>query len=194
MRTIGFLPRAHSERLGRLDISNWKNLEVKRNIARIDPAIRDIVSLLNSKGYRTFSSCSGGHRITRRRRIDDPRHESGYLAFSPPSKVAFALYLALRGRNRDFEFEAQAVILDGDEINHETLSTRFYWQLLDQRKHDLKYYNALFARMRRAAEQLPRATGDHGKIVESLFGRESIPLGIRIVNRQMNRFNTRSAL
>ncbi len=191
MKTTRFLPRAHSARLGTLDISNWKNLEVKRNIARIDPAVRDIVSLLNSKGYRTFSSCSGGHRIGRRRRIDDPRHESGYLAFSPPSKAAFALYLALRGKDRDFEFEAQAVILDGDEVSHETLSTRFYWQLLDQRKHDLKYYNALFAQMRRAAERLPRASEDHRKIVESLFGRERIPLGIRIVNRQMKRFDVR---
>ena len=191
MKTAGFLPRAHSERLGKLDISNWKNLQVKRNIARVDPAIRDIVSLLNSKGYRTFSSCSGGHRITRRRRLDDPRHENGYLAFSPPSKAAFSLYLVLRRENRDFEFEAQAVILDGDEISHETLSTRFYWQLLDQRMHDLKYYNVLFARMRRAAEQLPRATQDHGKIIESLFGRERIPLGFRIVNRQMKRFDTR---
>lgn len=186
-----FLPRAHSERLGKLDISNWKNLEVKRNLVRVDPAIREIVSLLNSKGYRTFSSCSGGHQTNRRRRIDDPRHESGYLAFSPPSKVAFELYLALRGRSRDFEFEAQAVILDGDEVSHETLSTRFYWQLLDQRKHDLKYYTGLFAQMKRAAEQLPRATRDHEKMVESLFGRARIPLGIRIVNRQMKRFDIR---
>jgi hypothetical protein len=185
------LPRAHSERLGRLDISNWKNLEVKRNIARIDPAIREVVSLLNSKGYRTFSSCSGGHRMSRRRRIDDPRHESGYLAFSPPSKAAFALYLALRGKDRDFEFEAQAVILDGDEISHETLSTRFYWQLLDQRRHALKYYTVLFAQMKHAAEQLPRATADHRRIVESLFGRERIPRGLRIVNRQMKRFDMR---
>ena len=105
--------------------------------------------------------------------------------------MAFALYLALRGKNRDFEFEAQAVILDGDEISNETLSTRFYWQLLDQRKHDLKYYNVLFAQMKRAAEQLPRATTHHGKIVESLFGRERIPLGLRIVNRQMKRFQIR---
>src|SRR5204862_217080 len=107
-----FLPRAHSKRLGELERSNWKSLRDGRNIHRIDPAIREIVSLLNNKGYRTFSSCSGGHPTNPRWKVN--RHESGYLAFSPPSNVAFALYLGLRKKNRDFTVEAQAVIDDGD--------------------------------------------------------------------------------
>ena len=189
LTTKRFLPRAHSERLGSLDVSNWKNLEVERNIARIDPAIREVVSLLNDKGYRTFSSCSGGHRTDTRKRFD--RHESGYLAFSPPSRAAFTLYLALRGKNRDFEFEAQAVILDGDEINHETLSTRVYWQLMDERKHDPKYYDNLFARMKSIIELMPRATEGHTKIIASLLGTKRVPIGLRIVNRQMKRFAIR---
>src|SRR5207245_7675373 len=57
-----FLPRAHSKRLGELEPSNWKSLRDGRNIHRIDPAIREVVKLLNGKGYRTFSSCSGGIR------------------------------------------------------------------------------------------------------------------------------------
>src|SRR2546422_8992318 len=87
-----FLPRAHSKRLGELDASNWKNLKVGKNASRVDPAIREIVSSLNDKGYKTFSSCSGGHIANLRRSFD--RHESWYIAFSPPSRSPFALYLA----------------------------------------------------------------------------------------------------
>src|SRR2546427_136606 len=114
-----FLPRAHSKRLGELERSNWKSLRDGRNIHRIDPAIREIVTLLNRKGYRTFSSCSGGHPANPRWKIN--RHESGYLAFSPPSNVAFTLYLGLRKKNRDFTVEAQAVIDDGDGGDRETV-------------------------------------------------------------------------
>src|SRR6267378_4185967 len=107
-----FLPRAHSKRLGELERSNWKSLRDGRNFDRIDPAIREIVSLLNKKGYQTFSSCSGGHPTNPRWKVN--RHESGYLAFSPPSNVAFTV-------------EAQAVIDDGDGGDRETVCTRFYW-------------------------------------------------------------------
>src|SRR5438094_5110927 len=77
-----FLPRAHSRRLGELDRSNWKVLESESDFGRIDPGIREIVAMLNEKGYTTFSSCSGGHQTNPRWRIN--RHESGYLAFSHP--------------------------------------------------------------------------------------------------------------
>src|SRR5690242_17849828 len=97
-----FLPRSHSKRLGELERSNWKVLEDEADLGRIDPAIRDIISLLNEKGYRTFSSCSGGHKTNPRWRVN--RHESGYIAFSPPSNIAFTLYLALRN-NRNFAVE-----------------------------------------------------------------------------------------
>jgi hypothetical protein len=181
-----FLPRAHSRRLGELERSNWKSLRDGRNYDRIDPAIREIVALLNRKGYRTFSSCSGGHPTNPRWRVN--RHESGYLAFSPPSNVAFALYLGLRKKNRDFTVEAQAVIDDGDGGDRETVCTRFYWQLSDRRKHKLEHYGRLFAQMKRIIEDLPTASGDGMEVLSGLFGKENLRTGVRIVKGQMRRF------
>jgi hypothetical protein len=181
-----FLPRAHSRRLGELERSNWKSLRDGRNYDRIDPAIREIVALLNRKGYRTFSSCSGGHPTNPRWRIN--RHESGYLAFSPPSNVAFALYLGLRKKNRDFTVEAQAVIDDGDGGDRETVCTRFYWQLSDRRKHKLEHYGRLFAQMKRIIEDLPTAPGDGMEVLSGLFGKENLRTGVKIVKGQMRRF------
>jgi hypothetical protein len=182
-----FLPRAHSKRLGELERSNWKSLRDRRNLARIDPAIREIISLLNKKGYRTFSSCSGGHPANPRWRVN--RHESGYLAFSPPSNVAFALYLGLRKKNRDFTVEAQAVIDDGDGGDRETVCTRFYWQLSDRKKHKLEYYGRLFAQMKQIIEGLPRGSDNGNEIMTGLFGRENLRTGLRIVKGQMRRFS-----
>ena len=181
-----FLPRAHSKRLGELDASNWKDLEVRTNASRIDPAIREIVSLLNAKKYKTFSSCSGGHRANLRRRYD--RHESGYIAFSPPSKIPFALYLALRGRNRDFMFEAEAVIHDGNGDRRETMYTQLDWQLLDQRKPKLEYYQKLFTQIGNIIEHLPEQPADRKEILTGLIGNPHLSLGERIVSRQMKRF------
>jgi hypothetical protein len=182
-----FLPRAHSKRLGELERSNWKSLRDGRNIHRIDPAIREIVSLLNKNGYRTFSSCSGGHPTNPRWKIN--RHESGYLAFSPPSKVVFTLYLGLRRKNRDFTVEAQAVI-DGDGGDRETVCTRFYWQLSDRRKHKLEYYRRLFAQMKAIIENLPGASSEGTEVLAGLFAKEHLPTGLRIVRSQMKRFTT----
>lgn len=184
-----FLPRAHSKRLGDLDSSNWKNLKEKRNIELIDPAVREIVLLLNDKGYRTFSSCSGGHRSDPRWRVD--RHESGYLAFSPPSRVAFFLYLALRRKNRDFSFEAQAVIDDGNGSEREIACTRLYWQLLDDKESKLNYYLNLFSEMKRIIQLLPRAPVDHARVLSDLLGRKQLPAGLKIVRKQMKRFTNR---
>lgn len=183
-----FLPRAHSRRLGELERSNWKSLRDGRNYDRIDPAIRDIVSLLNKKGYRTFSSCSGGHPTNPRWKVN--RHESGYLAFSPPSKAAFALYLGLRKKNRDFTVEAQAVIDDGDGGDRETVCTRFYWQLSDRKKHKLELYGRLFAQMKSIIEDLPRVPGNGNQVLAGLFGKENFQTGLRIVKGQMKRFTT----
>ncbi len=181
-----FLPRAHSKRLGELDASNWKDLEIGRNTSRVDPAIRGIVSSLNDKGYKTFSSCSGGHRANLRRRFD--RHESGYIAFSPPSRIPFTLYLALRNSNRDFMFEAEAVIHDGNGDRRETIYTQLDWQLVDQRKHRLEYYEKLFREMKRIVERFPRQQADHREVLTGLLGRPHLPLGSRIVKGQMKRF------
>jgi hypothetical protein len=181
-----FLPRAHSRRLGELDASNWKDLERGRNASRIDPAIREIVSSLNGKGYKTFSSCSGGHRANLRRRYD--RHESGYIAFSPPSRVPFGLYLALRRRNQDFMFEAEAVIHDGNGDRRETMYTQLDWQLLDQRNPRLEYYEKLFTQIRNIIEHLPEQPADKKEVLTGLLGRPHLQLGSRIVNGQMKRF------
>ena len=187
--TDEFLPRAHSRRLGELERSNWKSLRDGRNLGRIDPAIREIVSLLNKKGYRTFSSCSGGHPTNPRWKVN--RHESGYLAFSPPSNAAFTLYLGLRRKNRDFTVEAQAVIDDGDGGDRETVCTRFYWQLSDRKKHRLEYYDRLFSQMTEIVEDLPRAPGDGNRVIAGLFGKGYFQIGLRIVKRQMKRFTAR---
>ena len=181
-----FLRRAHSKRLGELDASNWKDLERGRNASRIDPAIREIVSSLNEKGYKTFSSCSGGHRTNLRRTFD--RHESGYIAFSPPSRIPFALYLALRETNQDFMFEAEAVIHDGNGDRRETVYTQLDWQLVDQRKHRVEYYEKLFLEMKRIINRLPGRPADHKDVLIGLLGKPRLPLGSRIVKGQMKRF------
>ncbi len=182
-----FLPRAHSRRLGELERSNWKILEKESDFGRIDPAIRDVVALLNQKGYRTFSSCSGGHRTNPRWRVN--RHESGYLAFSPPSDVAFTLYFELRRKNRDFAFEAQAVVDNGDGGDRETICTRFYWQLADDRKPRMQYYEKLFSQMRTVIASLPQASLNGKETLKRFLG-PSHTTGLQIVNRQMKRFST----
>jgi hypothetical protein len=181
-----YLPRAHSKRLGELDASNWKNLKVGRNASRVDPAIREIVSSLNEKGYKTFSSCSGGHAANLRRRFD--RHESGYIAFSPPSRIPFRLYLALRERNQDFMFEAEAVVHDGNGDRRETFYTQLDWQLVDQRKHRLEYYEKLFLEMRGIIDRFPGQPPDHKEVLVGLLGKPHLQLGSRIVSGQMKRF------
>lgn len=186
---IDFLPRAHSKRLGQLDMSNWKDLEIERNALRIDPAIREIITVLNEKGYKTFSSCSGGHKANLRRRFD--RHESGYVAFSPPSRVPFSLYLALRGRSQDFMLEAEAVIHDANGDRRETVYTQLDWQLVDQRKHRPEYYEKLFGEMKRLIDQLPNKPRDHKEVLTGLLGERKVPLGSRIVSGQMKRFVAR---
>jgi hypothetical protein len=180
------LRRAHSKRLGELDASNWKDLEAGRNTSRIDPAIRGIVSSLNAKGYKTFSSCSGGHWANLRRRFD--RHESGYIAFSPPSRIPFALYLALREKNQDFMFEAEAVIHDGNGDRRETIYTQLDWQLLDERKPKLTYYENLFTEIQHAIDRLPRRQDGHKEVLTGLLGKPRLYIGSKIVTGQMKRF------
>lgn len=183
-----FLPRAHSRRLGELDRSNWKVLESESDFGRIDPGIREIVAMLNEKGYTTFSSCSGGHQTNPRWRVN--RHESGYLAFSPPSNVAFTLYFALRRKNRAFAFEAQEVVDNGDGGDRETICTRFYWQLYDDKRPKLEYYNRLFKQMKTIIAGLPKAPANGKGALKNLLGPDH-PTGLRIVEKQMKRFNTR---
>jgi hypothetical protein len=182
-----FLPRAHSRRLGELERSNWKILESESDFGRIDPGIREIISILNEKGYRTFSSCSGGHQTNPRWRIN--RHESGYLAFSPPSHVAFTLYFALRKKNKDFAFEAQAVVDNGDGGDRETICTRFYWQLSDDKKPKMEYYKKLFNQMKTTIACLPDAPIERKEALKNLLG-PNHQAGLTIINKQMKRFSS----
>lgn len=181
-----FLPRAHSKRLGELERSNWKTLENEEDLGRIDPAIRDVISLLNTKGYRTFSSCSGGHKTNPRWRVN--KHESGYIAFSPPSNIAFTLYLALR-KNQSFAVEAQAVVDNGEGGDRETFCTRLYWQLSDDRKPRKVYYDKLFSQMRKTINTLTASQVDGKPVVTGLLGKNRADEGLKIVKRQMRRFN-----
>ena len=181
-----FLPRAHSKRLGELERSNWKILEEESDLGRIDPAIREIISLLNEKGYRTFSSCSGGHKTNPRWRVN--RHESGYIAFSPPSNIAFTLYLALRN-NQNFTVEAQAVIDNGEGGDRETICTRLYWQLADSRKAKQIYYRKLFSQMQEIISSIPSGQVDGKEVLSGLLGKRQVNTGLKIVKRQMRRFN-----
>src|SRR3989475_12222687 len=146
----------------------------------------EIVFFRNKKGKRPFSSGGGGNQKNPRGKVN--RHESGYLAFSPPSHVAFSLYLGLRKENRDFTVEAQAVIDDGDGGDRETVCNRFYWQLSDQEKHKLELYGTLFAQMNGNIERLPRAPGNGNRVLAGLFGNENLQTGLRIVKGQMRRF------
>jgi len=102
--------------------------------------------------------------------------------------VAFALYLGLRKKNKEFTVEAQAVIDDGDGGDRETVCTRFYWQLSDRKKHKLEYYGRLFAQMKDIIENLPRAPNNGNEVLAGLFGRENLQTGLRIVKGQTRRF------
>ena len=181
-----FLPRAHSEKWGDFDDSNWKNLELDHNVRRIDPAIRDLILFLNEKGYTTFSSCSGGHPMNPRKRID--RHERGYISFSPPSRVAFALYTALHKRNRNFGLEADAIVEDWNGDGREAVYTQLNWRLKDDRDPRRKYYSRLFSQMQKVLASLPKAPPYHASFLAGLLGRKASDWGSKIVTRQMARF------
>jgi hypothetical protein len=85
-------------------------------------------------------------------------------------------------------FEAEAVIHDGNGDRRETMYTQLDWQLLDQRKPKLEYYQKLFTQIRNIIEQLPEQPADHKEILTGLIGNRHLSLGERIVSRQMKRF------
>jgi len=98
------------------------------------------------------------------------------------------LYLALNGRNQDFMFEAEAVVHDGNGDRRETFYTQLDWQLVDQRKHRLEYYEKLFREMQRIIDHLPEQPADHKEVMAGLLGKPHLQLGSRIVSGQMKRF------
>lgn len=181
-----FLPRAHSEKWGDFDESNWKNLELDDNVRRVDPAIRDLILSFNEKGYTTFSSCSGGHATNPRKRID--RHERGYISFSPPSRVVFELYTALHKMNRDFGLEADVIVEDWNGDGREAIYTQLNWRLKDDKDHRRKYYTRLFSQMQEVLASLPRAPPDHARFLAGVLGRKASAMGSEVVARQKARF------
>ncbi len=85
-------------------------------------------------------------------------------------------------------FEAEAVIHDGNGDRRETIYTQLDWQLVDERKHHLDYYEKLFSDLKRIIGSLPDRRGDHKQVLSSLLGNGSSALGSRIVGEQMRRF------
>ena len=87
--------------------------------------------------------------------------------------------------------EAEAVVHDANGDRRETIYTQLDWQLVDQRKHRLGYYEELFEEMKRIIKQLPYRQSDHREVLAGLLGKPRLQLGSRIVNGQMKRFSTR---
>ncbi len=85
-------------------------------------------------------------------------------------------------------FEAEAVLHDGNGDRRETVYTQLDWQLVDERKHLLEYYEKLFLEMRRIIERLPRRRADHKEVLTGLLGKPHVTIGSKIVNGQMKRF------
>ncbi len=183
------LPRAHSERFGWLDKSNWRDLESRRNLQRVDPALREIIQLLNRKGYKTYSSCSGGHQTLRRGRWRQ-QHLEGYIAFSPPSRVAVKLYFMLQGRNEHFQLSTQVGILDEDNNIDQTAFSELRWQLQDDRRHRNQYYKELFNNLKQAIEKLPSVDSEEdSSFLKSFFGHRNVKRGFHMIDEQAKRFH-----
>ena len=85
-------------------------------------------------------------------------------------------------------FEAEAVIHDGNGDRRETIYTQLDWQLVDQRKHRLEYYEKLFLEMKRIINQFPGQPTDRKEVLTGLLGKPHLSLGSRIVSGQMKRF------
>jgi len=154
-----FLPRAHSEKFGEMDESNWKDLTVRKNMRRVDPSIQDLVTLLNDRGYRTFSSCSGGHPKSMR---GSAHHWQAFLAFSPPSRVVFKIYFALQKKRRRFDLDAFTGVQNEDDPSEQTVYSELSWRLKDRYTSKAEYYFELFLEMSRIVQRLrPRKRSEN---------------------------------
>lgn len=149
-----FLPRNHSSKYGVLDKSNWKDLRVRANWKRIDPAIIPLLRSLNEHGFRTFSSCSGGHK--RNLNYPDVDHEAGYVCFFPTSKIAYNLYSIVKNKHRRFDFTASTEVIWERRGSKRLESTKLGWQL-QSRDSRRKYYYALFDDMMAQIEKMARS-------------------------------------
>jgi hypothetical protein len=120
-----FLPRRHPAKYGTRDKSNWKDLRRKSSWNNIDPAIASLIRLLNARGFKTFSSCSGGHK----RNLNHPEvdHDEGYIAFFPSTELIYNLYYALRKKHKEFELKASAVSAWEKEGSKWLETSEFRW-------------------------------------------------------------------
>ena len=179
-----FLPRSHSEKYGGMDESNWKDLSVKRNLSRIDPAIQDLVTLLNNRGYQTFSSCSGGHQTIMR---GTAHHWQGFLTFSPPSRVVFKIYFALQKNRRRFDLDAFSGVQNEDDPSEQTVYSELSWQLKDRYTSKAEYYFELFREMSRIVQGLrPRKRPEN--LLDRLL-KEDAGKAQRLLRHQEKRFD-----
>lgn len=87
--------------------------------------------------------------------------------------------------------EAEAVVHDANGDRRETIYTQLDWQLVDQRKHRLGYYEGLFDEMKHVVNWLPDRQDNHKEVLAGLLGGPNVRLGSRIVNGQMKRFSSR---
>jgi hypothetical protein len=150
--------------------------------------LRNIILLLNRKGYTTYSSCSGGHTSNQRRRHQ--RHIEGYIAFSHATRAVVELYFLLQGRVEPFQLSTQIGMLDEDNGDDQTVFSEIRWQLHDTKRHQNQYYEDFFANLKEAVEKLPRADGDeeNNKFLRSFFGESHVGRGLEIIRGQNHRF------
>ena len=70
----------------------------------------------------------------------------------------------------------------------ETICTRLYWQLLDERPAKKEYYVVLFAELKKIIMQLPEKPTEYRGLLAGVLGRQRLFAGHLIVKRQMKRF------
>lgn len=134
-----FLPRRHPAKYGTRDKSNWKNLRLKSSWKNIDPAIVPLIQVLNARGFKTFSSCSGGHK--RNLNHPDVDHDQGYVAFFPSTGLVYNLYNALRKEHKEFELTASVVSAWEKEGSKWLETSEFRWRLKWDMLSRREYYN-----------------------------------------------------
>jgi len=120
-------------------------LRVKANWKRIDMEIKPLLKVLNDRGFRTFSSCSGGHKRNMNR--SDPEHEPGYVCFFPASWIVYRLYSALKRKFRHFQFAATIETVWEKGGTKWMESSKFCWELKWNLPSKREYYHELFDEM-----------------------------------------------
>ena len=107
-----------------------------------------------------------------RKRDGLSRHEKGYIAFSPPSQIAFALYFTLHKSRRFFDFDAFVGVRNEDESIEQTVDSQFGWQLKHNYFSKRRYYVDLFAEMVKIIKRLKPVRGEE-TLLRSVFGSEA---------------------